>query len=74
MSTPNVKDLPKFGATVRRQRERLGMTATLVAQEAGMSLAFYSNLENGLHLPSLPNYKKLCRVLQVSPGKLLQRQ
>ena len=73
MSTPSVEDMPKFGRTLRKRRELLKLTPTDVAKKCGMALATYCNVEDSRSLPSLPNYKKLCRVLRISPGKLLER-
>lgn len=70
MST--VKDIPAFGRRVKARREKIKLTPTEVAERLGVALATYCNVEEGRHLPSLPVYRKLCRVLRVSPGELLK--
>lgn len=72
MSTLTVEDLPKFAPKLRARRERMGMTPTDVADKTGIALATYCNIEDARHLPSLPIYQRLCKVLQLSPGKLLE--
>lgn len=67
----DVKDLPKFGRALQKRRKELGLTLTEVAKEGKISLPTLANLEAGEYLASLPVYKTLCKVLKVSPGKLL---
>lgn len=73
MSTVSVEDLPKFARRLKSRREELKLTPTEVAKRCNMSLATLCNIEEARHLPSLPKYRVLCRVLRVSPGKLLER-
>jgi DNA-binding XRE family transcriptional regulator len=73
MTQLNVSDLPKFGAALRSRRMELRLKSSQVARGAGIPRSTYCNLEEGRYLPSLPVYQKLCLVLKLSPGKLLNQ-
>jgi DNA-binding XRE family transcriptional regulator len=63
--------LPKFGPALKKRREQLNLNPSTVAVRAEISLSTYCNFEEGRYLPSLPVYRILCKVLGISPGKLL---
>jgi len=68
-----VKELPHVGKRIAQRREQLRMTKTEAAKAVGMSLGGYANIEAAKYLPGLPLYRNICRVLKVSPGKLLEK-
>lgn len=68
-----VKEMPNVGKRIAERREKLKLTQTQAAKKMGVSLGALANIEASRHLPGLPVYRKICRVLGVSPGKLLER-
>ena len=61
----------RFGARVRAQRMRLGMTLDELAAATGVSRATLSNIERGEHSPSLTKATDVARTLGVSLAQLL---
>jgi len=61
----------RFGAQVRAERLRRGLTLDALAAAAGISRASLSNLERGEHSPSLTAATNVARALGVSLGNLL---
>lgn len=68
----NVTELPHVGKRITKRREALKLTQTEAAKQAGISLGAFANIEGSKHLPGLFVYRRICRVLKVSPGKLLE--
>jgi transcriptional regulator with XRE-family HTH domain len=59
-----------FGQRLRDVRQRRGVTQQELAQRAGMSEAYISNMEHGLKVPSLTTILRLavaldCKVLDL---------
>lgn len=61
----------RFGARVRAERTRLGMTLDELAAATGVSRATLSNIERGEHSPSLTKATDVARTLGVSLAQLL---
>jgi transcriptional regulator with XRE-family HTH domain len=68
-----VKELPNVGKRIADRREKLKLTQTEAAEKMGVSLGALANIEASRHLPGLAVYRKICKVLGVSPGKLLEK-
>lgn len=64
--------LPRLGPLLRSRRERLKLKGEDVALQAGITPSTLYNIEGGRFLPSLVVYTDLCRVLQFSPGRILE--
>ena len=60
-----------LGNNLRRARQAQNLTIEQVAEQAGISTTFYSNLEWGNKIMSLPTLYRLMEVLCVSPEGLL---
>jgi transcriptional regulator with XRE-family HTH domain len=60
-----------IGASVRKARQRSGLSTRELAQRAGMSQPFLSNIENGRSTPSVTTLYKLASALGVSASELL---
>lgn len=62
------KQAPKngIGAVIREQRKRLGYTQEYVAEKIGISEKHYSRIESDRYYPSLPNFFKLIKILELS--------
>jgi transcriptional regulator with XRE-family HTH domain len=67
-----VKEMPHVGKRIAARRERLKLTQTEAATKMGISLSCLANIEAARQLPGLKVYKNICKVLRVSPGKLLE--
>lgn len=61
---------PSLGARLRSRRKGLGLTMQQLADEAGLTIGFISQVERGISSPSLSSLTTLARVLQMDPGKL----
>lgn len=61
----------RFGARVRAERTRLGMTLDELAGATGISRATLSTIERGEHSPSLTKATDVARTLGVSLAQLL---
>jgi transcriptional regulator with XRE-family HTH domain len=71
-------DLPqagehKLGHELRQRRLGLGLTLKQVADGAGLSVGFISQLERGLTAPSLSSLVSICKVLKTDIGTYLQQ-
>jgi len=53
-----------FGHRLRELRQKRGLTQQAVADLAGMSLTYISNLEHGLKVPSLTTIVRLAVALE----------
>jgi transcriptional regulator with XRE-family HTH domain len=65
--------LGALGAVVREQRLAAGLSLRDVAQRAGVSNAYLSQIERGLHEPSLSVLRAVAAALGVPLGSLLAR-
>jgi len=67
-------DLAKtIGGAARAARHRLELTQAEVAERVGIATEFYSRIERGGTLPSVPTLVKLAEVLAVPTDVLLGR-
>lgn len=64
--------LTDFGTTVRRLRERRGMTQAELAERVGLGRTSMTNLESGKQNPPLSLLPVLARALGVEPERLLR--
>jgi transcriptional regulator with XRE-family HTH domain len=60
-----------FGHRLRELRQKRGLTQQAVADLAGMSLTYISNLEHGLKVPSLTTIVRLAVALEYRVKDLL---
>lgn len=56
---------------MRERRKALGLTLQTVAEEAGLTAGFISQVERGLTAPSLSSLTAISRVLGLDPGAFL---
>jgi transcriptional regulator with XRE-family HTH domain len=62
----------RFGANLRRARQRAGISQERLALDAKVDRAAISVYENGVRLPNLRTVLKLAMKLDVAPGLLLR--
>jgi transcriptional regulator with XRE-family HTH domain len=60
-----------LGARLRARRKALGLTLRAVAERAGLSAGFISQIERGIAAPSLSSLASVARVLGADPGEFL---
>jgi transcriptional regulator with XRE-family HTH domain len=60
-----------LGARLRGRRQELGLTLKDVADGAGLSVGFISQIERGITIPSLTSLINVCRVLKSQVGDFL---
>lgn len=60
-----------LGCELRRRRQDLGLTISALADRAGVSPSFVSEIEQGKKLPSLATLDRLAAVLGVGRGALV---
>lgn len=59
-----------LGARLRARRKVLGLTMQKVAEDAGLTIGFISQIERGLASPSLSSLAAVSRVLDMDTGEL----
>jgi XRE family transcriptional regulator, regulator of sulfur utilization len=62
----------KVGAAVRRLREARGLTLRAVAEQAGFSASFLSQVENEQASPSISSMERIAAALGVTLGEFFQ--
>ena len=62
----------RVGKVVRRRRMALGLSATVVAAAAGMSLSSYRALERGEKNISVTTLQRLCAELKLQMWELVR--
>jgi transcriptional regulator with XRE-family HTH domain len=65
-------DLQRFGARVRTERERLGISQEELADRAGMHRTYLGGVERGERNIGLMNVLRIARALGVAPSALLK--
>jgi DNA-binding XRE family transcriptional regulator len=63
-------ELQEVGRTIRRLRKNGGLSMAALAERAGLSQPFISQLESGAHTPSLMTLYRVAGALDVLPGEL----
>lgn len=66
------KDLERFGARVRAERERLGVSQEELADRAGVHRTYLGGVERGERNIGLQNIVRIARALGVSPAALFK--
>ena len=61
-----------LGAEVRRLRKSKGMSGRRLAEDAGITPGFVSQMEQGQVMPSVGTLLKICSVLEVGIGALFE--
>lgn len=68
------EDHGQLAARLRERRREVGMTLKDVADAAGLSVGFISQIERGITVPSLSSLVSVSRVLDVNVGDFLTSQ
>ncbi|MBL7521925.1 helix-turn-helix domain-containing protein, partial [Frankia sp. CNm7] len=63
--------LRAIGVAIRAARRRAGMPMTALAEKAGVSQPYLSQLENGRNNPSIQTLYRIANALELSPQDLL---
>lgn len=66
-------EAPSLGDRLRQRRKTLKMTLQEVADQAGFSVGFISQIERGITVPSLTSLIAVCRTLKVEAGTFLNQ-
>jgi transcriptional regulator with XRE-family HTH domain len=66
-------ELSPLGDRLRNRRKELGLTLQDVADGAGFSVGFISQIERGITVPSLTSLVAVCRVLKVEVGSFFKQ-
>ncbi|MGH8875697.1 MAG: helix-turn-helix domain-containing protein [Acidimicrobiia bacterium] len=64
---------PDLGAFIRQHRERANLSLRRLADRAGISNPYLSQIERGIRKPSAEILKRLSRALQISAESLYSR-
>lgn len=64
-------DLQRFGARVRAERERLGISQEELADRAGVHRTYLGGVERGERNLGVLNLLRIARALHVDPSSLL---
>jgi DNA-binding XRE family transcriptional regulator len=65
-------ELQEVGRTIRQLRKKSGLSMAALAERAGLSQPFISQLESGAHTPSLMTLYRVSAALEVLPGELFR--
>lgn len=68
-----MKQIGDLGGYIRQQRERSAMSLRKLADAAGISNPYLSQIERGLRKPSAEILKSLARALSISAETLYER-
>ena len=63
----------ELGLSIRARRKELGLTMLAVADAAGLSVGFISQVERGLSAPSLASLAGITEILQMPRGSFLSQ-
>jgi len=70
----NAETVPSdLGEALRTRRKELGLTMQIVADSAGLSVGFISQVERGITAPSLASLVSLAEVLKTDISSFLQQ-
>lgn len=64
-------DFTSLGKRIAKRRHELGYKQCIVAEKAGISNNYLSNIENGKSIPSLETFADICSALSTTPDYLL---
>jgi XRE family transcriptional regulator, regulator of sulfur utilization len=62
----------RLGVTIKRLRERRGMTQETLAKLAGVHRVYVAQIEGQTKVPSIATLEKLAKALGVKVGRLLE--
>jgi transcriptional regulator with XRE-family HTH domain len=62
----------RLGVTIKRLRERRGLTQTALAKAAGVHRVYVAQIEGQIKVPSIATLEKLAKALGVKVGRLLE--
>lgn len=71
--SPESEDDSHVGSFIREQRERANLSLRRLAERAGVSNPYLSQIERGIRRPSAEILKRLSRALEVSAESLYTR-
>jgi len=66
-------DVMNIGQLIRRYRKKQKLTLKAVAEKAGISESFLSQVENNVNSPSVDTLQKICGSIGISTGDLLNQ-
>ena len=64
-------DFSMIGKRIAKRRYELGYKQCTIAEKAGISNNYLSNIENGKSIPSLETFANICLALSTTPDYLL---
>jgi transcriptional regulator with XRE-family HTH domain len=70
LARPAATESTPLGLRIRLRRKSLGLTLQAVADAAGLTAGFISQVERGLAAPSLSSLTAIARALEIGPGAL----
>lgn len=62
------------GTAARRRREALGLRATQVAEQVGVTASHIRGLETGRQQPAPDTYLRICKALAIDPDELREER
>ena len=62
----------RLGVTIKRLRERRGLTQAALAKAAGVHRVYVAQIEGQTKVPSIATLEKLAKALNVKVGRLLE--
>ena len=62
----------RLGMTIKRLRERRGLTQAALAKRAGVHRVYLAQIETQTKVPSIATLEKIAKALNVKVGRLLE--
>lgn len=72
-SQPRDPEVAALGNAVQARMDELGLSQKALAEASKIDIRRIGDYVRGQHNPSVPNLKKLCKGLRISPGELMRR-
>ncbi len=66
-----IKYFNTFKTSIKLERVNLKLSQKDMAEKIGITTQSYQAYESGLTMPTMENFLKLCKILNITPNELL---
>jgi transcriptional regulator with XRE-family HTH domain len=61
-----------LGDELRKAREKAGLSQETVAFDSGLDRSHLSDIERGVHMPTVETFLKICKAIGVKAAEIIQ--